>query len=82
MRRPAMTKAQRQHAREQRALLRLRRAAVIYSVLGDEGADLSIAFASLTAACDVYRVAVGEREAKKMAREHLKELRAHAGGEP
>lgn len=66
MRRPAMTKAQRQHAREQRALLRLRRAAVRYSVASDDAeADLALPFADLTAACDAYADVLTARERRR-----------------
>ena len=73
MRRPAMTRAQRQHAREQRALLQLRRTAVRYSVTSeagadDDGADLAFAFADLTAACDAYANILSARERRKLVR--------------
>jgi len=57
-----MTRQQKQHAREQRALLRLRKAAVMYSVV-DQG---PVTFAELTAACDAYANAITGREARKL----------------
>lgn len=70
-----MTREQKQHAREQRALLRLRRAAVRYSMFSDEHEperdsllDLPMAFAELEAACDAYRDVIGKRAALKLAR--------------
>lgn len=70
MRRPAQTRAQRQHAREQRALLRLRRAAVRYSIASEkpDAVDMPLAFADLDAACDAYRVALPDRAARKLSR--------------
>jgi hypothetical protein len=71
VRRPAKTRAQRQHDREQRALLRLRRAAVRYS-FADEDPDgeseMPLLFADLIGAGDAYRLAIGERAARKLAR--------------
>lgn len=62
-----MTKAQRQHAREMRALLRLRRAAVRYSIASDDPAvELSLAFADLTAACDAYAAVLATRERRRL----------------
>jgi len=70
-----MTRAQRAHAKEQRALLRLRRAAVRYSVLGDENPagtfkddSFALAFADLTAACDAYRNTLTAREARRLSK--------------
>lgn len=74
MRRPAQTKKQKQHAREQRALLRLRRAAVRYSFAGDAQAseqtrdDFAMVQAELAAACDSYREALTVREARRLSR--------------
>jgi hypothetical protein len=72
MRRPAQTRAQKQHAREQRALLRLRRAAVRYSIASEPTSgvvdNLPLAFADLTAACDVYRLTINAREARRLSR--------------
>lgn len=76
MRRPAQTREQRQHAREQRALLALRRAAVRYSLVNEPEPDdpakvdhvvISFAFADLCAACDRYRESLPKREARKLA---------------
>jgi hypothetical protein len=71
VRRPALTPAQRQHAREQRALLRLRRAAVRYSMQTDgllpDLADVE-ARADLEAACDAYANALGARERRRLAK--------------
>jgi hypothetical protein len=71
MRRPAQTREQKKHAREQRALLTLRRSAVRYSMLGDdqEGSphQLALAFADLTAAADRYRESLTVREQRKLA---------------
>lgn len=71
MRRPALTKAQRQHAREQRALLQLRRAAVRVSMHSDgelpDIADVELQ-CDLEAACDAYSQALTTRERKKLAR--------------
>jgi hypothetical protein len=64
-----MTRAQKQHAKEQRALLRLRKAAVRYSLLSDDpnhSGELALAFADLTAACDAYTAAIPGREARKL----------------
>lgn len=69
MRRPAQTREQKKHAREQRALLTLRRASVRYSILGDmnEGPhQLALAFADLTVACDRYRETLTVREQRKL----------------
>lgn len=69
MRRPALTRAQRQHAREMRALLRLRRAAVRYSCMEPERDRIVELLADLEAACDAYTNALPERERRKLARE-------------
>jgi len=67
-----MTKAQKQHAKQQRALLRLRRAAARYSVAsattGFLADDLAFAFAELLAACDAFREGLTARELRKMLR--------------
>jgi hypothetical protein len=63
MRRPAQTRAQKQHAREQRALLVLRRAAVRYTI----GDGDPFAFADLTAACDRYSETLSARDRRKLA---------------
>lgn len=74
MRRPAQTKKQKQHAREQRALLRLRRAAVKYSAAGDELMSevardtLAMALGDLTAACDHYAEVIPLRELRRLSR--------------
>ena len=74
MRRPAQTRAQKQHAREQRALLRLKKAAVRYSFAGDEqNAEqtrdgFALALADLSAACDAYRDVLSVREARRLSR--------------
>lgn len=67
-----MTRAQRHHARQQRALLRLRRAAVRYSVVGDDDSTdgdpdaLAFAFAALGASCDSYRETLTARELRAL----------------
>lgn len=71
-----MTGKQKQHAREQRALLRLRRAAVRYSFASDDDedvwrrthTDMAMAFADLEAACDAYRTVIGMRAANRLAK--------------
>ncbi|HUS27594.1 MAG TPA: hypothetical protein VMZ53_03775 [Kofleriaceae bacterium] len=72
MRRPALTKAQRQHAREQRALLRLRRAAVRRSLVGDGEIEMAdgdaVTRADLDAACDAYTNVLTTRERRKLAK--------------
>ncbi len=71
MRAPARTRAQRQHAREQRAVLALRSAAVRYSVLTDgeaAAADVALAFADLTIASDKYAATLTARERAKLIR--------------
>jgi hypothetical protein len=71
MRKPAKTKAQKQHEREQRALLRLRRAAVRWSLLSESTFDaakdaMPMAFANLGAACDAYTNALPLREQRRL----------------
>lgn len=74
MRRPALTAKQKAHAREQRALLTLRRSAVRYSVLGDAQDEpgardaFALAFADLCAACDRYADTLTARERRKLAK--------------
>lgn len=69
MRRPAQTAAQRKHAKEQRALLALRRTAVSYSRASESnGLTLALEFADLTAACDRYRETLSEREQRKLVK--------------
>ena len=71
MRRPALTRAQRQHAREMRALLRLRRAAVRCSLATDgEMPELAVieARTDLDAACDAYTSVLSIRDARKLAK--------------
>jgi len=74
---PGKTRAQRKHEREQRALLRLRKAAVAYTTASDgdtsdDGPDdtnrLAFAFAELTASCDRYTNTLNARERRKLAR--------------
>lgn len=77
MRKPRQTREQKQHAREQRALLRLRKAAVRYSLLTEDGAgqpryrgspnDFPMAFAELQAACDAFRNTLTVREQRKLS---------------
>lgn len=70
-RRPAQTPAQRQHAREMRALLRLRRAAVRHSLCTDgelsEEATI-VTRADLDAASDAYTNVLPARERRKLSR--------------
>jgi len=68
VRRPAKTAAQTQHDRQQRALLRLRRAAVRFTLSGSSAAQDPFAFAELTAACDAYTETLSVRETRKLAR--------------
>lgn len=66
-----MTRQQKQHAREQRALLRLRRAAVRYSVgmeQSKESALWPLVFAELESACDAYRAVIGDRATRRLAK--------------
>lgn len=65
MRRPSKTKAQRDYDRQQRALLRLRRAAVRFSEKEpDDHPDLWLA--DLEAACDAYTTSLSPRERRKL----------------
>lgn len=68
---PGRTPRQRKHEREQRALMRLRRAAVRYSVVTDDDQGdntvVAFAFADLTAACDKYASALNARERRRMS---------------
>lgn len=69
-RRPALTLKQRQYNKQQRALLRLRRAAVRRSLAGDgeiELADIE-SRADLDAACDAFTNTLTTREKRKLAR--------------
>lgn len=67
MRRPSKTKAQREYDRTQRALLRLRRAAVRYSENDIERTpDAEELFADLEAACDAYTTSLSKRELRKL----------------
>lgn len=70
-RRPAQTAAQRQYSRQQRALLRLRRAAVRHSMTTDgelpEEATI-VTRADLDAACDAFTNTLTTREKRKLAR--------------
>lgn len=72
MRRPGQTAKQKKHAREQRALLTLRRAAVKYSAVSDneetEHDTLALCFADLITACDRYRGTLTEREQRRLVR--------------
>ena len=70
-RRPGLTLKQRNYNRQQRALLRLRRAAVRYSLATDgEIDDLAVAEArtDLDAACDAFANTLTTREKRKMVR--------------
>lgn len=70
MRKPALTREQKKHAREQRAILRLRRAAVCYTLLMERTdtahTDGPMAFAELGAACDAYTNTLTAREQRKL----------------
>ena len=71
MRRPAMTKAQRAHAEQQRALLTLRRAAVRWSALSDsdgsdDGDELITLLTDMQTAADRYSETLTSRERKKL----------------
>lgn len=68
MRRPGKTKAQREYDRTQRALLRLRRAAVRWSEGGVDihPEDLSMLRADVEAACDAYTTSLSPRERRKL----------------
>jgi hypothetical protein len=63
VKRPGMTAAQRQYAREQRALLRLRRAAVRWSEC-DEHEDEALA--DLQAASDAYTTSLSNRDRRRL----------------
>jgi hypothetical protein len=63
MKRPKMTKDQRQYAREQRTLLRLRRAAVRWSECEDQEDER---LADLQAAADAYTTALGARDRRRL----------------
>jgi len=73
MRRPAMTKAQRAHAKQQRALLTLRRASVKWSVASstdsdgsDDGDNLINALTDMQIAADRYTETLSPREQRKL----------------
>jgi hypothetical protein len=73
MRRPAMTKKQREHAKQQRALLQLRRTAVRWSgksSQNDDGTDdgdaLINSLTDLQAAADKYTESLSPRERRKL----------------
>lgn len=70
-RRPAPTKAQRAFNKQQRALLRLRRAAVRWSMATDgelpDEAEI-VARQDVDAACDAYTNTLTAREKRKLAR--------------
>lgn len=74
MRRPAKTKAQKQHDKQQRALLRLRKAAVRYADHFDamgENRDLAPEpnlHADLEAACCAYNNTLNNRERRRLTR--------------
>lgn len=63
MRRPKKTSAQRQYDREQRALLRLRRAAVRWSECEDHEDEF---MTDLQAAADAYTTALSNRDRKRL----------------
>jgi hypothetical protein len=69
-----MTARQRAFARQQRAVNTLRKAAVRYSVAGDNAnglssaTELGLAFADLTIACDRYTNTLTARERSKLCR--------------
>ena len=63
MRRPKTTQAQRQYAREQRALLRLKRAAARWSECEDNEEER---LADLQAAADAFTTSVGKRELRRL----------------
>ena len=73
-----MTREQRQHAREQRALLALRRAAVRYSIvmeleLGERAFERAFVFAELQGACDKYTEVIGLRARRKLVGAKLRQ---------
>jgi hypothetical protein len=63
MRKPRITNAQRQYAREQRALLRLKRAAARWSECEDHEEER---LADLQAAADAYTTSVTTRELRRL----------------
>jgi hypothetical protein len=63
VRRPGKTREQRQYDREQRALLRLRRAAVRWSESTD---DISGSLADLQAAADAYTTSLKPSELRRL----------------
>lgn len=69
--RPGKTKAQRMYEKQQRALLRLRRAAVRHTMTTDgempEEATI-VTRADLDAACDAYTNTLTAREKRKLSR--------------
>lgn len=71
MKRPTKTRAQRQYDREQRALLRLRRAAVRHSMTTDgelpEEATI-VTRTDLDAACDAYTNTLTTREKRRLSK--------------
>ncbi len=73
MRRPAMTKKQREHAKQQRALLQLRRTAVRWSTASNtdddgskDGNGLIEALTDMQAAADKYTESLNTREKRKL----------------
>jgi hypothetical protein len=67
VKRPAMTTKQRQYAREQRALLRLRRAAVRFSEWDASSVDsFEERRADLEAACDAYNAMLTSRDRRRL----------------
>ncbi len=73
MRRPALTKAQRQHAKQQRALLNLRRAAVRWSIASsadydgsDDGDPLVNALTDMEIAANKYTETLSHRQQRKL----------------
>lgn len=74
-RRPAMTKKQKAHAKEQRALLQLRKTAVRWSVASntdsdgsDDGDPLINSLTDMQAAADKYTETLSPRERRKLLR--------------
>lgn len=70
MRRPGLTAAQKQHAREQRALLGLRRAAVRYTNVIDANEPDELegeTFLELETAAFKYTNAIGKRERRRLS---------------
>lgn len=63
MKRPGMTAAQRQYAREQRALLRLRRAAVRWSECEAHEDEM---LTDLQAASDAYTTSLSKRDLRRL----------------